>query len=213
VLRRTLPTPRGLLLALPGVFVVAVQPVFAQVATAPAATAPRVAASPAAGAPAIGTRTRITSPALGPGRRVATVVGYRGDTLVLRPEGTRDSVGVPLTDVTRLDVSLGRQTHVRKGLLVGLLGGAAVGAVAAYAAYDEHPCEANQLICLGPMYSRGQETLLGGALGGLLGAAVGGVAGAIWRTERWERAPLGSAVGRVRLAPPRGGGLALAVSF
>ena len=126
MLRRTLPTPRGLLLALPGVFVVAVQPVFAQVATAPAATAPRVAASPAAGAPAIGTRTRITSPALGPGRRVATVVGYRGDTLVLRPEGTRDSVGVPLTDVTRLDVSLGRQTHVRKGLLVGLLGGAAV---------------------------------------------------------------------------------------
>ena len=207
--------PRRLLLVLPAAVLVAVRPVVAQPPSVP--TAPpsevRVAPTPAVWTPAIGMRTRVTSPALGPGRSVARVLGYRADTLVLRPEGTQDSVAVPFAQVTRLDVSRGRKTNVRKGLLFGLVGGATLGAVSAYAAYEKDSCEANQFICIGNMFSRSEETLMGGAVLGLLGAAVGGVVGAVWRTERWERAPLGSSVGRVGLAPVRGGGLALAVSF
>lgn len=210
------PLPRRVLLVVPAAFLVAVQPVGAQppsVPTTPPSTEARVAAAPAVWTPAIGMRTRVTSPALGPGRSVARVLGYRADTLMLRPDGTQDSVAVPFAQVTRLDVSRGRKTNVRKGLLIGLLGGATLGAVSAYAAYEEDSCEANQFICIGDMFSRSEETLMGGAVVGLLGAAVGGVVGAIWRTERWERAPLGSSAGRVGLAPARGGGLALAVSF
>jgi hypothetical protein len=85
--------------------------------------------------------------------------------------------------------------------------------VVGYAVHEANPFEEGEFICFTPISSRSDDTLLGAALVGVLGAVVGGTVGAIWRTERWERAPLGSAVGRVGLAPARGSGLAVTVSF
>ena len=181
-----------------------------------AAAEPAAAQAPAALPIADGTRARVTAPALGPSRRVATVIAQRGDTLVLRSEGALNSVAVPLAGVTGLEVSRGRHTRVRRGLAVGLVTGAVVGAVASYAAYKPDTCGETELGCfLSPLpeFSRSDETVLGAIGGGLLGAAVGSVVGLAWRTERWERVSLPPRIARVRLAPTPGGGLAIGVAF
>ena len=166
---------------------------------------------------AVGSRARVTASALGPDRRVATVLAHRGDTLALRPEGTQDSLALPLAQVTRLEVSRGERGRVRRGLALGLLGGAVLGAAGGYAMYESDPCAGESIESLGclasPPLSRSEEMLVGAGLGGLLGAVAGGVAGALWRTERWERVPLGPRVARVRVRPDYRRGLTLAVAF
>jgi len=177
-----------------------------------AALDPAAAQAPAALPIAAGTRARVTAPALGPSRRVATVIAQRGDTLVLRSEGALNSVAVPLAGVTGLEVSRGRHTRVRRGLVVGLLGGALVGAVSAFAAYESDPCAQGQFFGCFDM-GRGEQMGLGAVAGGVLGAAVGSVVGLAWRTVRWERVSLPPRIARVRLAPMPGGGLAVGVAF
>ena len=187
------------------------------VTAATLAAAERAAAQVPAALPiADGTRARVTAPALGPTRRVVTVLAQRGDTLVLRAEGARDSLLLPAAGVTRLEVSHGRKTRVQRGLVVGLLGGAAVGAALAYAAYDPDPCAGSESFACVAVFSgtsRGQDAGLGAALGAVAGAAAGSVVGLLWRTERWQRVPLPPRVARVRLAPTPQGGLVVGMTF
>jgi hypothetical protein len=135
----------------------------------------------------IGARVRVSSstPGFSGPPRVANVLAQQGDTLSLRPEGTQDSVPLPLRLITRLEVSAGRSSHGRQGMGLGLLGGALIGAVVGAATYT--PCTSS---CDFAPKSRGDQAKLSGIGGALIGTLVGGVIGSIRQTENWERVAL-----------------------
>jgi hypothetical protein len=76
------------------------------------------AQTPAAG-PALqnGARVRVSSSTPGPfgSAKVATVLARHGDTLSLRPEGSQDSLALPLGSITQLEVS-GVAVHTSDGV-------------------------------------------------------------------------------------------------
>ena len=156
-----------------------------------------------------GTRVRVTAAPLGAGPRVARVLGQRGDTLAVRPEGTPDSVALSIGQIARLEVSGGAHTRVLKGIGVGVLTGAALGAVAG--ASSAPAC--GGIGFYSGCTSRSGDAILGGIGGGVLGAAVGGVVGAVWRAEHWDRVLVAGRSAQLRVRPERGGGVTLAVAF
>jgi hypothetical protein len=130
-----------------------------------------------------GSRIRVTTVA--PKRRLTgTLVGVAGDSLRLAV-GSRDTVGVSLPLVTRLEQSGGSRANYAKGALigggVGLALGLGLGALAD---------AARNLGCESPTCDRPGN--LGGslAIGGLAGAGVGAGLGALlasaFRKERWQ---------------------------
>ena len=158
-----------------------------------------------------GARLRLTSPALGPQRQVVTLLRQHADTLVVRVVGKNDSTTLRSADVTRLELGRGRHTRVRKGMTVGGIAGAAIGAVTSYATYKKSECTDPYLCDPFKANSRSDAALTGAIGGGLLGALVGAAGGAIWRVEQWEYFPL-SAATSLRVVPARGG-LALSAAF
>jgi hypothetical protein len=136
----------------------------------------------------LGTRVRVSSSApgfFGP-PMVGNVLAQRGDSLSLRPERTQDSITLPLASISQLEVRAGRHSQIGKGMGLGFLSGALIGAVygAAVASNSHSP------------FGAGEAAALVGLTGGFLGISVGGAIGAMWRTENWERV---SAVGAARL--------------
>ncbi len=130
-----------------------------------------------------GARIRVTTSA--PARRVTgTLIDVGGDSLRLAV-GKRDTVGVPLSAVTRLEESRGRRANYTKGALIGGGVGLALG-LGLGALVDA----ARNLGCESP--SCDQPGNLGGslAIGGLAGAGVGAGVGALmagaFRKERWQ---------------------------
>ncbi len=77
--------------------------------------------------PLAGTRVRVS--AAQRDQAVGTVVGYRSDTLVLRPEGATYELTFALGSILGIDESVERHTNVRKGALIGFASGAAFGAL------------------------------------------------------------------------------------
>ena len=151
-----------------------------------------------------GSRVRITHP--GEGTRTGTVVALTADTLEVRLAGRIEPAHLPLAELTRLDVSRGRERHMGnagKGLVIG----AVAGVVAGLAAGDDD-CS-NKLVCI----SRPAGAVLGGAFFGGIGGVLGLVSGVI-PSESWERVPLQER--RVSLVVPahgRGAGLGLRLAF
>ncbi len=144
-----------------------------------------------------------------PEHRVGTFVAWKADTLVVHSNG--DTLSVPASLVTRLDVSRGRKTNTGKGSGIGLLVGVVVGAIIGYASYEE--CvPRGWFSCIGAvdpeLYALG-----GGIVGGLVGGGVGALIGALIRTDRWQEVPLDRL--RVSLGPQRDGrfGLGASVRF
>jgi len=130
-----------------------------------------------------GARIRVTASA--PSRRVTgTLISVEGDSLRLAV-GTRDTVGVPVSAVTRLEESRGRRANYTKGALIGGGVGLAVGiGVGLLVDYGRSlGCES---------ISCNQASSLGGAMaiGGLAGAGVGAGVGALlagaFPKERWQ---------------------------
>jgi hypothetical protein len=176
------------------------------VAAALLAGGARGAAAQAPPLPA-GTRVRVTAPALGAAPRVASVLGYRADTLAVRPAGTGDSVVLAVGTITRLEASGGRRTRVRKGAGFGLLTGATAGALVGAATHTA---------CTGLCFfntSRADDAMIGGIVLGALGAVTGGVIGAVWRPERWHRILPTGRSSHLRVGPGHRGGFAVAVAF
>jgi hypothetical protein len=162
----------------------------------------------------IGTRIRVSSsvPGFLGSPRVANVLSQRGDTLSLRPEGTQDSIPLPLGSITRLEVSAGRSSHRRQGMGLGLLGGALIGAVVGAATYT--PCSTTQFLgCLGAPTSRGGQAEEVGLVGALIGTFVGGFIGARRQTENWERVAVTARNVSVRIAPSGKAGLVVSAAF
>ncbi len=135
-------------------------------------------------------------------RHNGTFVAWKADTLVVQSNG--DTLTVPVTLLTRLDVSRGRKTNTGKGAEIGFLLGGVVGAVIGYASYEE--CEG---VCFGD-FGSGFAAFVGGLVGGLGGGAVGALIGSSTKTDRWREVPLDRV--RVSLGPQRDGWLGLGAS-
>ena len=127
-----------------------------------------------------------------------TLVALTSDSVVLQPAGQLNSLAVPLTSVTRLDVRRGLHSHPWRGAFVGaLVGGVATGA-------------ANTGNCLGWECVRkfANGSIVGLASGAILGAGIG----ALIKTDRREEVPLDRL--RLSFAPQRDGiALGLSVNF
>jgi hypothetical protein len=162
----------------------------------------------------IGARVRVSSsaPGFSGPLRVANVLAQHGDTLSFRPEGTQDSIALPLSLITRIEVSTSRSSHGRQGMGLGLLGGALIGAVVGAATYT--PCSSTEFLgCLFAPTSRGANAELGGIGGALIGTIVGGVIGRNRQTENWERVAVTAPKVSVRIAPSGKGGLMVSATF
>lgn len=151
-----------------------------------------------------GTRVRFTHP--GEGTRIGTMVALTADTLEVRLAGQSEAAHVPLAQVTRLDVSLGKQRRLMRFAGVGFIVGGALGAVTGGAAGSS--CT-GEMLCPGG----GGGAVLGGVFFGSVGGIIGLIAG-VAPSERWERVPLEAR--RISLVAPSGNhgrGVGLRVAF
>jgi hypothetical protein len=157
-----------------------------------------------------GTLVRITQ--TGQKARVATMVSPGTDTVLVRWEKSTGTAAVPLAEVSRLDVSTGRHRNLVKGAVLGTLGGAALGAVAAAATFE--PCTSTAPFgCFGAFESRGEAGTAGAVLAGAVGLVVGTVIG-IRSHEGWHRVPLDARRVAVALTPRgRATGLGVTLRF
>jgi len=131
------------------------------------------------------------------GRQIGTLVAVKADTLVLKAESRNVPLAIPITSVSRLDISRG-QASFGKGALRGAGIGLLVGVAYPTVEFMKNGNEDG----LFPLM------LMFGSLGGtFLGALIGGSRPG----EQWERVPLERI--RVSLSPQRGGGIRLAASF
>ena len=134
---------------------------------------------------------------------LVTALAVTEDLLLVRWADGTDTVGVPLAEVTHLDVSAGRPKYrALKYAGIGLVGGAAVGAMAGAASYDDHDA----------FFGRGALTAAGAFVLGSLGGVIGLLSGIV-HSDPWQEVPLDRS--RVGIVAPSGGhgarlGLALA---
>jgi hypothetical protein len=129
-----------------------------------------------------GNRVRIVEHA-GAAPVVRTVFDVRGDTLLVGDGTTAGLRQVHVPDMRRVHVSRGLQRNTVRGMMIGVLAAAPVGAL--YGASHEKTCEEPEL-CPG-FLSRGETMLFHAAGAGAIGGAVGAIVGSQSRSERWER--------------------------
>ena len=161
-----------------------------------------------------GARVRVWTQADAKGRpsgpkRTGRVTSISADTVVLQPEGSAGTTSIPLTSVTRLDVSHGPERWSRSALRGGAIGatvGALLGVLTQLGPLDTDApeCSRGQFFC----DTERDFVFVAVSLGGI-GAAAGAVIGIARGGERWERLPV---PGRFSIAPHRNG-LALSVSL
>jgi len=128
-----------------------------------------------------GSRIRITERGTGKSEvRSGTVVTTGADKVMLKIDPYGETVPYSTAEISRVEVSQGRKGHTVVGLGIGFLAGATIGAVYGV---NEAPKGSDSLdITL--------NSLAWAGIGGGIGMVVGGVAGAIYKTERWEDAPI-----------------------
>jgi len=151
-----------------------------------------------------GMRVRVTHP--GEGTSTGTLVGLTADTLEVRLEGHSEASHMPLAQVTRLDVSLGKERRLARFAGIGFLAGGTLGAVTG--ALAESDCE-GELFCAGPAGG----AVIGGVFFGAVGGIIGLIAGAA-PSEKWARVPLERR--RISLVTPSGShghGVGLRLAF
>jgi hypothetical protein len=131
-----------------------------------------------------------------PAWQVGRLVSADHDSIRWVPDGQQDKLlSMAAKSIAQLEVSRGQRGHTLAGIGIGLLPGAAIGAMIGSAASQGH-------------WFAGLETAgyaVGGALGGML---VGGVIGAATKTDNWAKVPLDRV--RISIAPLGPGGLRLA---
>ena len=155
-----------------------------------------------------GTRVRVWTQVNESGRptgqqMIGEVVTWTADSLVLTHAEGRDPRAVPITSISRLDVSVepnSKQEGERIGRMRGLLIGGLAGAVFGLLQGDDTSCTS----CYNAEDKAGMYGMLFGATGWFVGARLGASRGA----ERWERISLPARVSIL----PRKQGLALSSS-
>jgi hypothetical protein len=156
-----------------------------------------------------GTRVRITQIDQKP--RVAVVVSRSADTLLVRwPDLANTVSAVPVSEITRLQLSNGRHRKVAKGMLWGSVGAGTAGAILGAATYS--PCNSTAPFgCLLAPEGRFESAMMVGVVGGVLGLVVGGLVGLPSRDD-WRTVPLDAQ--RVALSvKPRGSATGIGVSL
>lgn len=148
--------------------------------------------------PDSGTRVRVFRTAERFPAEIGTFVRATDDTIFIR---NRHGAlrGVALSRGLRWGVSVGSQSHVLAGMGIGLLSGAAVGAVVGLAAASRDRG-----------FSRGGLVATGAMLFGIPGALIGAIAGSA-RSDRWQR--VGPVDGQVAIAATGVRGAAVRLSF
>ena len=112
------------------------------------------------------------------GWRVGNVVSSTPQDLILRPSPLAEAITLPMTQIQRIDVSLGRPSHRRGGAVLGglLSGGAFVGLACAF---SDGSCKVSDNVGGFLAYY---------AVGAIPGVLVGGAIGSRLRgPERWKR--------------------------
>jgi len=126
----------------------------------------------------IGSRLRITTPTLTPIPRIGVLQERRDSMLFLQTQAA--AFAVPVSSITRVEISTGRKLS-RTGGVIGLVLGAGAGGFAL-------GCLANRddygVLCGG---QDDTKVVVGAVVGGLAGAALGAV---LFRHERWRRVDL-----------------------
>lgn len=141
-----------------------------------------------------GARVRVTAPSISLEREIGTLGAVQGDTLFLEAGRFGESpTAVPLSAVTRLEVSEGRKGNAGLGMRVGALAGFLAGVAVAASQIEKRTCDLEQegLDCLGPDFDDLGSDLAAGLgmtmLGTVGGGALGAIVGSAFRTERWAR--------------------------
>ena len=140
-----------------------------------------------------GARVRVTLAGEKP--RVGIFVARRADTLIVRWPEFANTISLPLSGISRLDVSTGRHRNVVKGMVLGTVGAGAVGFLVGAAAYQ--PCTSN---CFLAPTSAAESGMVGGIVLGTVGLVVGTLAGLPSR-DTWQRVSLGERRVAVGLSP------------
>ena len=124
-----------------------------------------------------GARARILAPTPDSKYTLITVTSASSDSLRYTLESSLDTKSLAWQQIRKMDASIGSHSHVARdagiGFLVGLIGGAALGARASKGSGRE----ADQL--------RGLAAVVNGLLGGAIGGLGGAVIGSRQRTEDW----------------------------
>ena len=150
-----------------------------------------------------GARVRLSSSALSPDHRVVRIVSAANDSVAFRPERNPVIRTLALSDISAVDVSLGKKRQTLNGAVIGMAAGIGVGAILGYSTFD--PC----VDCwLGPS-SASEAAVWGGAAAGILGLVAGTTIGFFVKSERWQRVQPNTRITVARLREARG----LAVSF
>lgn len=111
-------------------------------------------------------------------------IGVAGDSLVIRPDGAGQGLRrFATSDISEIDVAVEGSSRARTGLVVGLLGGAALGFGIGLAEGDDPP---NTGFFKGPTFSGAEKGAIYGVVLGAVGAATGYLIGGAM-TKRWER--------------------------
>jgi hypothetical protein len=135
-----------------------------------------------------GARGRILAPTTDSKYTLITIISTSTDSLRYSMEPSTDTKSLAWQQISKMEVTTGSHSHVGRGagigFLIGLIGGAALGARASKGSGRE----ADQL--------RGLAAVVNGLLGGALGGFVGGVIGSRRRTEDWVPVTLPEASNR-----------------
>ena len=124
-----------------------------------------------------GARARILAPTADSKYTLITVISASPDSLRYSLEPSLDTKSLAWQQISKMEASIGSHRHVGRGagigFLVGLIGGATLGAQASKGGTRE----GNEL--------KAVATLVNGLLGGALGGFGGAVIGYTQRTEDW----------------------------
>lgn len=127
-----------------------------------------------------GARVRASAP--GVGTMSGRVVAVQGDSLRVARDHSADTVRFAVSQLTSLDLSVGRHKRRWRGAGIGFLGGAALGAAVGAATYQKPDCTGSAYFC---DIGRGADVVVGatvvGAVGAVAGAVVGGGTVDSWR--------------------------------
>lgn len=141
--------------------------------------------------PASGSRVRVVDPPpYGQPVAIGTFVRLAGDSIIIT-----DSTGalhqVHLGRGRRWEVSEGMRRHNLRGMGIGLLVGAGIGAAIGLASYEKPDCSQQQFLCLD--FGPGVAAAAGAVMFAVPGMVIGGIAGSAKR-EQWRRVPQGTSL-------------------
>jgi hypothetical protein len=161
-------------------------------------------------------RVRISSPTLVDGKHEGRVISAVSDQIVIQLNGRTDSVTFRRGELSSLERSEGTQSRGRRGMAIGFLTGAVVGAISG--ANYEAQCDTSVwgVARCEEVIRRNANTNYAAshAMGtGVLGLLVGGGIGLLVRSERWVPVERAHWASRVSPAAPTSGGAGMRIAF